>query len=130
MSTFKKFEEIQAWQKARTLTKDIYLLSGSDEFGKDFDLRRQIRRSSMSIMANIAEGQGRRTDKEFANFLNMALGSVAETKSQMYLALDLRYVNESEFNGVYGRLDELGRMIFGLNAHLRTSQTYKTATTS
>lgn len=130
MSTFKKFEEIQAWQKARTLTKDIYLLSGSDEFGKDFDLRRQIRRSSMSIMANIAEGQGRRTDKDFANFLNMALGSVAETKSQMYLALDLRYVNESEFNGVYGRLDELGRMIFGLNAHLRTSQTYKTATTS
>lgn len=130
MSTFKKFEEIQAWQKARTLTKDIYLLSGSDEFGKDFDLRRQIRRSSMSIMANIAEGQGRRTDKDFANFLNMALGSVAETKSHMYLALDLRYVNESEFNGVYGRLDELGRMIFGLNAHLRTSQTYKTATTS
>lgn len=130
MSTFKKFEEIHAWQKARTLTKEIYLLSGNGEFGKDFDLRRQIRRSSISIMANIAEGQGRRTDKDFANFLNMALGSLAETKSHMYLALDLGYVNESEFNEVYGRLDELGRMIFGLNAHLRTSQTYATATTS
>lgn len=68
MSTFKKFEDIQAWQKARSLTKEIYLLSGNGEFGKDFDLRRQIRRSSISIMANIAEGRGRRTDKDFANF--------------------------------------------------------------
>jgi four helix bundle protein len=112
------------------LTKEIYLVSGIDDFGKDFDLRRQIRRSSISIMANIAEGQGRRTDKDFANFLNMALGSVAETKSHMYLALDLGYVKGSEFDRVYEMLDEIGRMTFGLNAHLRTSQTYQTAATS
>lgn len=70
-------------------------------------------------MANIAEGQGRRTDKDFANFLNIALGSVAETKSHMYLALDLEYVEQTSFNEIYEKLDEVGRMIFGLIDHLR-----------
>ena len=56
MATFKRFEAIQAWQKARILTKGIYLISGDGDFGTDFDLRRQIRRSTVSIMANIAEG--------------------------------------------------------------------------
>jgi len=64
-------------------------MSGTGNFSKDFELRSQIRRSAVSIMANIAEGQGRRTDKDFANFLNMSLGSVAESKSHIYLALDL-----------------------------------------
>ena len=93
MATFKRFEDIQAWQKARIIAKDIYLASGKGDFGKDFDLRSQIRRSGVSIMANIAEGQGRRTDKDFANFLNMSLGSLAETKSHLYLALDLLYID-------------------------------------
>ena len=119
MSTFKRFEDIQAWQKARLLTKQVYLLSGVGEFGKDFDLRRQIRRSTSSIMANIAEGQGRRTDKDFAHFLNMSLGSVAETKSHAYLALDLEYFDEAQFQDIYAKLDELGRMIFALCSHLR-----------
>lgn len=119
MATFKRFEDIQAWQKARILTKDIYLISGDGDFGKDFDLRRQIRRSCVSIMANIAEGQGRPTDKDFANFLNMSLGSVAETKSHIYLALDLGYLIQSQFDEIYKKLDEVGRMIFALNVHLR-----------
>ena len=119
MATFKRFEDIQAWQKARALTKSVYLTSSSGEFGKDFDLRRQIRRSCMSIMANIAEGQGRRTDKDFANFLNMSLGSIAETKSHIYLALDLGYIAETEFKDIYEGLDEVGRMVFALNSHLR-----------
>jgi four helix bundle protein len=122
MSTFKRFEDIQAWQKARILTKKIYLLSSDGEFGKDFDLRRQIRRSCASIMANIAEGQGRRTDKDFANFLNMSLGSVAETKSHIYLALDLGYLTQSQFDETYECLDEIGRMVFALNNHLRERQ--------
>ena len=92
MPTFRRFEDIQAWQKARLLVKEIYLISGTNDFGKDFELRRQLGRSAVSIMANIAEGQGRRTDKDFANFLNMSLGSVAESKSHIYLALDLGYI--------------------------------------
>lgn len=119
MATFKRFEDIQAWQKARALTKIVYLTSYSGEFGKDFDLRRQIRRSCMSIMANIAEGQGRRTDKDFAHFLNMSLGSVAETKSHIYLAYDLGYIEQSQFDEIYEKLDEVGRMVFSLSAHLR-----------
>jgi four helix bundle protein len=114
MASFKKFEDIQAWQKARVLSKKVYLMSSEGAFGKDFDLRSQIRRSAVSIMANIAEGQGRRTDKDFANFLNMSLGSVAETKSHLYLSLDLQYVNQECFDDLYGNLDEIGRMLFSL----------------
>jgi four helix bundle protein len=121
MATFKKFEDIQAWQKARIIAKEIYISSGTGEFGKDFDLRSQIRRSAVSIMSNIAEGQGRRTNKDFANFLNISLGSVAETKSHLYLALDLEYFNQISFDETYQKLDEVGRMIFALSNHLRQS---------
>ncbi len=121
MATFNRFEDIQAWQKARIIVKDIYLASGNGVFGKDFDLRSQIRRSSVSIMANIAEGQGRRTNKDFAHFLNISLGSVAETKSHFYLAFDLGYVDQQTFDETYAKLDEIGRMIFALSNHLRAN---------
>jgi four helix bundle protein len=105
--------------KARVVAVQIYRICRVGDFSKDFDLRSQIRRSATSIMANIAEGQGRRTDKDFANFLNIALGSLAETKSHMYLALDLEYVEQKSFDEIYEKLDEVGRMIFGLIDHLR-----------
>ena len=130
MATFKRFEDIQAWQKARVVSLDAYRLTADGEFSKDFDLRRQIRRSASSIMSNIAEGQGRRTDRDFANFLNIAFGSVAETKSHMYLALDLGYVSQENFDQTYQRLDEIGRMIFGLISHLRSRETSSTARTA
>ncbi len=119
MATFKRFEDIQAWQKARILVKQIYLQSSKGTFARDFDLKRQIRRSTISIVANIAEGQGRRTDKDFANFLNMALGSIAETKSHLYLAFDLEYIGQDFFDETYEKLDEVGRMTFSLSEHLR-----------
>lgn len=119
MPTFKRFEDIQAWQKARKVAAEIYKASSKGDFGKDYDLRSQIRRSATSIMSNIAEGQGRRTDRDFAHFLNIALGSVAETKSHIYLALDLLYVSESVFSELYEKLDEIGRMVFSLCSHLR-----------
>ena len=118
MPTFKRFD-IQAWQKARKISVEVYKISGKGEFGKDYDLRSQIRRSATSVMSNIAEGQGRRTDKDFAHFLNISLGSLAETKSHMYLALDLGYVSEEVFNDLYLKLDEVGRMVFSLVSHLR-----------
>ena len=121
MATFRKFEDILAWQKARIIAKEIYITSSKDGFNKDFDLRSQIRRSAVSIMANIAEGQGRRTNKDFANFLNISLGSVSETKSHLYLALDLNYINQTIFDENYQKLDEAGRMIFALSNHLRQS---------
>lgn len=72
-------------------------------------------------MSNIAEGQGRRTDRDFAHFLNISLGSVAETKSHMYLAMDLEYLSASQFDEIDEKVDEIGKMIYGLSTHLRTS---------
>jgi four helix bundle protein len=130
MATFRRFEDILAWQNARVLAREIYVASTKGEFGRDFDLRSQVRRSAISIMANIAEGEGRRSDRDFANFLNIALGSVGETKSHLYLALDLSYIDQTFFDSTYEKLDEIGRMTFGLVAHLRQIETSETSETS
>jgi len=121
MPTFKKLEDIQAWQ-ARVVTKMIYQLTSNGMFAKDFGLRNQIQRASVSIMANIAEGFGRRSDKEFANFLNIAHGSVSETQSHLYVALDLAYLDPDSFTQLSGLLDEVSRMTLALAQHLRGSQ--------
>ena len=122
MSTFKRFEEIQAWQKAREITKQIYSMSNKDKFAKDFSLRDQMKRASVPIMANIAEGHGRRTTKEFANFLNIARGSAIEVQSHLYVALDLSYINQTEFNKAYELLDEISRMTLSLAQYLRKKE--------
>lgn len=120
MPAFTKLEEIQVWQKARNVTKRIYTATSDGEFGRDFGLRDQIRRSSVSIMANIAEGFGRRSDHEFANFLNIAHGSAAETHSHLYVALDLGYITKAVFDELSAALDEIAKMTFSLAARLRT----------
>jgi four helix bundle protein len=122
MPTFRKIEDIQAWQKARQATRMIYELTANGMFAKDFGLRNQIQRASVSIMANIAEGFGRRSDKEFANFLNMAHGSISETQSHSYVALDLSYIDHQSFTKLYELLDEVSRMTLVLAQHLRGSQ--------
>ena len=119
MATIARFEDILGWQKARQLTAAIYEITGQGVFSKDFGLRDQIRRSSVSIMANIAEGFGRKSDKEFANFLNYAHGSVAETQSHLYVALDLKYLDQTQFDTVYKMLDETSRIIMGFSKHHR-----------
>ena len=119
MGTFKRFEDILAWQKAREVTKRAYEITNVGSFSKDFGLRDQLRRACVSIMANIAEGFGRRSDKEFANFLNMAHGSASECQSHLYVALDLEYISEDDFRGLYSAIDEGSRMIIGLSHHLR-----------
>jgi len=121
MATFKKFEEIKAWQKARQLTTRIYKITSEQRFSRDFGLRDQIQRASVSIMANNAEGFGRHSDKEFANFLSIAHASVSEVQSHLYVALDLNYLSAESFKEIYGLLEEIGRMTFVLAAHLRAA---------
>lgn len=121
MANIERFEDILGWQKARKVTSKIYEINGHGDFSKDFGLRDQIRRFSVSIMANIAEGFGRRSDKEFANFLNYAHGSVAESQSHLYVALDLKYLDQNQFSTVYEMLDETSRIIMGFSKHLRRS---------
>ena len=122
MATFKTFEEIQAWQKARQLTRLIYETTMEGRLAKDYGLRDQIQRASVSIMANIAEGFGRHSDKEFANFLNIAHGSAAEVQSHLYIALDLKYIDQNTFSELYKLLDEISRMTLALSHRLRESR--------
>jgi four helix bundle protein len=119
MPTFRRFEDMEVWRKAREATRLTYEASGRAGFARDFGLRDQLRRSCVSIMANIAEGHGRHSDKEFANFLNMAQGSAAEAQSHLYLALDLGYIDQACFSELYSSLEEISKMIKGLSDHLR-----------
>ncbi len=122
MATFKRFEEIQAWQKARLATKRVYQVSKKGEFAKDFGLCNQIRRAAVSVMANIAEGNGRRTNNDFASFLVQAHGSAAEVQSHLYVAIDLEYLVQEDFAEIYALFDEISRMLNSLAGHLRNSQ--------
>ena len=132
MATFKRFEEIDAWKKSRELTKRVYALSRVGAFARDFALRDQIRRASVSIMSNIAEGYDRSGTGEFVQFLAIAKGSAAEVKCQLYIALDENYIDESTFNDLSTLVTEIGSMIGGLMIYLRRSgikgTKYKVAT--
>src|SRR5512141_1245529 len=118
MATVRRFEDIQAWQKARAVTKLIYEATNTGDFSRDFGLRDQIRRATVSIMANIAEGFARRSDKDFAHFLNIARSSTAEVQSHLYVALDQDYIVKDKFEEIYVQLEELSKMIFGFVRHL------------
>jgi four helix bundle protein len=100
----------------------IYEVTAEGRFATDYGLRDQVRRASVSIMANIAEGFGRRSDKEFANFLNIAHGSISEVQSHLYVALDLNYIDQTSFTKLNGLLDEISRMTLVLAQHLRASK--------
>ena len=121
MGSFKSFDEIVAWQKARVLTKEIYLVTSLLKFDKDYSLKDQIRRSSVSVMANIAEGYDRRGDKEFIRFLNIAKGSLSEVKSHLYVAFDIDYIKEEKLNTLFILIDEIGKLISGLIKYLKTN---------
>ena len=114
-----KFEDIKAWQKAKELTKYIYDVTNKGDFAKDYSLKDQIRRASISVMSNVAEGYARHTDREFAQFLYIALGSIAELQSQVYLAQDLKYVSKEEFDKIYEQAAEAARLTTGFIKYLQ-----------
>ena len=116
-----RFEDIKAWQEARKLTKLVYTLTGRSSFAKDHGLRNQTRRAAVSAMANIAEGFDRRSDKEFTSFLNMALASVTEVKSHLYVALDQGYIEQSDFDMAYEQCSQTAMLIFGFMKYLSKS---------
>lgn len=111
MSKFKSFEEIMSWQMSRTFNKKIYLLTESGLFKKDFDLVRQIRRASVSISTNIAEGYERKTDREFIHFLFISKGSAAEVRSLLYLAYDLNYIEQQIFDELKNEVSQISKLL-------------------
>ncbi|HOE18515.1 MAG TPA: four helix bundle protein [Syntrophorhabdaceae bacterium] len=116
-----RFEEIEAWQEARIIVNRVYSVCGVNGFRKDYSLSDQIKRAAVSIMANIAEGFIRRSDKEFIQFLFIAMASCAEVQSHLYVAQDQGYIGKSEFDQIYNQADKTARMISGLIKYLRSS---------
>jgi len=122
MGKFNSFEEIISWQKAREFNKRIYLATESNIFKKDFDFVRQIRRASLSISSNIAEGFERNTDKEFIYFLYVAKASAGEVRSQLYLAFDLDYITKQEFDKLLKSVTEISRLLSGFIKYLNPKE--------
>jgi len=118
VSKIERFEDIQAWQEARELTKTIYLVSSTGQWAKDFALRDQIRRAAISVMSNIAEGFDRQGDAEFGRFLSIAKGSASEVKAQLYVALDQGYIDKTSFDSLYELCDKVVRFLGGFIRYL------------
>lgn len=121
MSPIRRFEEIQAWQEARVLTKQIYQLTSKGSFAKDFGLRDQIQRATISIMANIAEGFDCDSNVEFARFLGYARRSVVEVQSLLYAAHDLDYINDENFRECLDQAKKTKGLIGGFIHFLRST---------
>ena len=120
MSTIKSFEELSVWQDARKFTNKIYRLTNKFPKEELYGLTSQIRRASVSIMSNIAEGFDRRSDKELTNFLSIARGSSSEVQNDLYIALDLNYISQNEFNKLYQEAKKIAKQINGLMTYLRS----------
>jgi four helix bundle protein len=112
----RQFEDIIAWQKARVLTRDVYLATRDDNFRKDFGLASQIQRAAVSIMANIAEGYERKGPGEFYRFLGIAKASCAEVGSHLYVALDTGYLSQPQFDQMHRQVKEIGRILGSFQA--------------
>ena len=119
MGKIESFEDILSWQKGRELVKEIYRVTSKSPFSKDFALREKIRKACISIVSNIAEGFERKTDGQFIYFLNVAKGSAAEVKSQLYLALDLKYIDKEEFDYLIDKISEISKLLYGLITYLQ-----------
>ena len=118
MATAQQFEDLHVWQDARALVNSIYTASKQRDFYRDLSLREQIRRATVSTMSNIAEGFERGTRKEFIQFLSIAKGSVGEARSQLYIALDQEYLNQTKFNELKEMAVTLSRRIATFIAYL------------
>lgn len=121
MATFKRFEDIECWKKARELTRRVYEITNKPAFARDFGLKDQIRRAAVSVMSNIAEGYDRSGTAEFMHFLATAKGSAAEVRCQLYVAADQGYIEEQHFNELNNLASETSRMLSGLMKYLRAS---------
>jgi len=118
MAMIQRFEDIQAWQEARKLVKMIYSLTNKDLFSKDFGMRDQIQRASVSVMANIAEGFDCESKVEFARFLGIARRSAVEVQSILYAALDTGYISQEEFDLHYEQARKAKALIGGFKRSL------------
>lgn len=126
MASVKRFEDLECWQEARNLVRQVYDLTKKKNFSADFELKSQLRRSAVSTMANIAEGFHRNSNKDFMKFLDYSRSSIAETLSHCYVALDQEYIAEPDIGIVKQQADIVWRkvnsLISYLNKHNQSNQ--------
>ena len=120
MPTIHRFEELEAWQTARDLTRRVYALTRQRPFSQDFALSDQIRRASVSVLSNIAEGFESRTNMLFIEFLGRAKGSAGEVRAQLYVCVDAGYISKEDFDGLTQIAETASRQISKLMDYLKT----------
>jgi len=119
---YKLFEELPIWRESIDLGKEIYLLTSSGRFEKDYSFKDQIRRAILSISSNIAEGFERSNNNEFVRFLLIAKGSLGEVRSQLYFAFALEYINRQIFDNMNSRLELLAKQIGSFISYLKKTK--------
>ena len=119
--TVKRFEELIVWQRSKELTKLLYSYTQKGLFQKDFGLKDQMQRATVSVMSNIAEGFGRGGNKEFIQYLFVAKGSLYEVQSLLHVAADQNYIDKSEFQVAYDKANEILRLIVSFIKGMKTS---------
>ena len=130
MAKIERFEDIEAWREARQLAREVYQVTGGSQFRQDRDLRDQLRRAAVSVMANIAEGFDAGSNQEFQRFLLYSLRSSSEVQSHLYVALDQGYLDDKGFALLYGRSRSVKNLIGGFRRYLRSApRTRKVAST-
>ena len=122
MAKIEKFEDIEAWKMGRELVKGVYRVTLAGEFARDYGLKDQVRRASVSILSNIVEGFERGGNKEFLQFLATAKGSCGEVRAQLYVAIDQFYLSDEQFNSLFAQSLDISRMLSGLIKYLRESE--------
>jgi len=116
-----RFEDLECWKESRILVQRVYEVTKDGNFKRDMRLTSQIQAAATSCMANIAEGFERRSDKEFVQFLYIAMASTAEIKSHLYVALDQAYIEKAQFDDIYAQAGKTSKMISSLIKYLRKS---------
>ncbi len=120
MAKIEKFEDIIAWQKALELSDLVYAHTNNSFFSKDYGLKDQIRRASVSVISNIAEGFERESNNQFVYFLTIAKASAGELRAQLYVAKNQKYISDEEFKIILNKVLEVSKTISGFISYLRS----------
>jgi four helix bundle protein len=120
MTSAKRFEELEVWQRAKELTNLIYKFSSDGQFARDYGLRDQMRRAAVSIMSNIAEGFEGQTQVIFIQYLNRAKGSAGELRAQLYIAKDQNYITSEQFDAALLLAETCSKQLVRLIQYLET----------
>ncbi|MBI2258913.1 MAG: four helix bundle protein [Flavobacteriia bacterium] len=119
MATIEKFEELEVWKISMELCTEIYKLTNTELFSKDFGLKDQIRRSAISVPSNISEGYERDAKNQFLYFLVIAKGSCGELRTQLKIAFDLEYLDETQYLYLKGKCISTSKQLAGFITYLK-----------